>query len=74
MIKSPFTEDQVKNLNDYQQSGVFHPFTCGNPDCREILVATKDGWFCPVENCDYTQDWAHEAMCNFDSTKIPYLR
>lgn len=27
-ITAPFTEEQVKNLNDYQKSGEFHPFTC----------------------------------------------
>lgn len=23
------------------------------------LVATVDGWRCPAQTCDYTQDWAH---------------
>jgi len=27
-INAPFTEEQVNNLNDYQKSGMFHPFTC----------------------------------------------
>lgn len=27
IIKAPFTEDQVKKLNEYQRSGKFHPFT-----------------------------------------------
>lgn len=31
-IKTPFTEEQVKNLNIYQKSGSFHAFTCiGRP-------------------------------------------
>lgn len=29
-IKSPFSKDQVDNLNKYQLSGTFHPFTCKN--------------------------------------------
>ena len=27
---------------------------------ERLLVATEAGWVCPT--CDYTQDWAHEAM------------
>ena len=30
IIKSPWTNDQVDNLNTYQMSGMFHPFTCQN--------------------------------------------
>jgi hypothetical protein len=28
-IKAPFTEEQVNNLNLFQQNTRFHPFTCG---------------------------------------------
>lgn len=62
MIKVPFTSEQVKSLNNYQQSGVFHEFTCGSDDCRAVLVAAGDGWHCP--KCAYTQDWAHDAMAD----------
>ncbi len=27
-IKAPFTDEQVKALNEYQDKGRFHPFTC----------------------------------------------
>lgn len=60
MLKAPWTDEQVKNLNDYQNSGRFHPFTCGN--CRNDLVALNEGWTCPTPDCGYTQDWAHEFM------------
>ena len=37
-ITAPFTEEQVKNLNDFQKSGRFHPFTCcsdeKSPSCK----------------------------------------
>jgi hypothetical protein len=66
-IKSPFTDEQIEELNKYQHSGKFHPFTCGGNrtdekhlDGEGILVATKQGWICPY--CDYTQDWAHDFM------------
>ena len=62
-----FTPDEVKSLNEYQQSGVFHPFTCGGNrtdsnhlDGEGILVATIYGWKCLY--CNYTHDWAHDFM------------
>lgn len=78
-ITAPFTPEQVANLNNYQQSNVGHPFTCGNPDKtnedhpdgnRGALVATIKGWICPF--CLYTQDWAHAGMADaraLDETK-----
>lgn len=59
-IKAPFNADQVKALNRFQQSDRVHPFTCGNGNCRAVLVATAAGWVCP--DCPYTQDWAHDLM------------
>jgi|GEM_PF-1656772 len=63
-IKAPFTDEQVKGLNEYQNSGVFHEFTCGNSkhpaDKGRTLVAYNEGWKCP--NCDYTQNWAFASM------------
>lgn len=70
MIKPPWTPEQVEALNKFQQSGLFHPFTCGGNrtdekhlDGEGILVATPDGWICPY--CGYTQDWAHEFMTEY---------
>lgn len=61
MIKAPWTDEQVADLNYYQDSGVFHPYTCGNDECRhkfrDNLIATNAGWICP--HCDYTQDTAN---------------
>lgn len=57
-----FTEEQVKNINEFQKSGVMHPFTCGN--CGATLVATNDGLICPTEGCGYTQDWCHGFMAD----------
>lgn len=36
-IVTKFTSEQVDNLNEYQQSGMMHPFTCAN-DGDEIHV------------------------------------
>lgn len=67
MIKAPWTEQQVKNLNDYQRDGLMHDFTCGNDSRHHSLVATVNGWVC--KDCSYTQDWAHQFMCDWDSEK-----
>ena len=72
--KAPWTDKQVDALNAYQRAGDFHPFTCGgnrsdaahkdyaakNGGDRGQLIATPNGWVCPV--CDYTQGWAHAFM------------
>ena len=63
-MKAPFTDDQVKSLKEYQESGIFHPFTCGGKDCREDLEPTNNGWVC--KSCEYTQDWCHEWMANWE--------
>lgn len=66
-LRAPWTAEQVEALNRYQTEGWMHPFTCGNPARTNDnhphggnLVATQSGWIC--EDCDYTQDWAHEFM------------
>jgi hypothetical protein len=74
-MKAPWTEEQVTKLNDFQKNRSYHPFTCGGDRGDEahrihatingeedwgILIATKDGWVCPV--CDYKQDWALDWM------------
>jgi hypothetical protein len=77
MIKAPWTDEQVKNLNDWQTAGIVHPFTCGGKrdgkDCRADLVATKDGWVCP-EKCGYTQDWAHAMMAKESVKEDPIFK
>lgn len=65
VIKAPFTDEQVNNLNRYQKLGFIHEFTCGNEhEGDNTLIATKDGWICPT--CDYTQNWCHDFMLDVD--------
>jgi hypothetical protein len=59
---APWTDAEVESLNAYQQSGVFHEFTCGGDECRATLVASRDGWACP--ECGYEQGWAHPFMAD----------
>lgn len=56
-VTAPWTAQQVRALNEWQTSEMFHPFTCASGD---TLRATESGWVCP--HCDYTQAWAHEFM------------
>ena len=75
-VRAPFTDEQVENLNGYQNGGPIHPFTCGSGnrtddkhlDGEGILVATNKGWHCPY--CMYTQDWAHTFMADGTWTKF----
>lgn len=55
-LMAPWSEGVVKALNQYQNAGRMHPYTCGN-NSSHILTATKVGWVCPYD--DYRQDWAH---------------
>lgn len=70
-IVTPFTDEQVKKLNEYQQKGQFHPFTCcssgdekicerRNGKSEGLLIATNEGFVCPCGQ--HKQGWAHEFM------------
>ena len=65
-IRAPFTDRQVAELNRYQVADIMHPFTCPNDGHVEevVLVATSEGWHCPVRTCGYRQDWAHAFMAD----------
>lgn len=69
-MKAPFSTEQVKCINNYQKSGKFHPFTCG--ECGNDLIAIEEGLICPTETCEYTQDWVHGFMANFNSDNFPW--
>lgn len=64
MTRAPFDAEQIASINEYQASGVFHPFTCGGKDCDAELVATVTGMVCPREDCPYVQDWVHPFMAD----------
>ena len=69
--ETPWKQEYVDSLNEYQQKGQFHPYTCDrkanecevNEKPRDyskdgILIATKEGWVCPCGK--YKQNWAHQ--------------
>jgi hypothetical protein len=65
---APFTDSEVVSINQYQRTGVFHPFTCGNEhDGRHELYATAGCLRCP--NCAWRQTWCHSFMADFSWEK-----
>jgi hypothetical protein len=73
-----FTIEEAASINEYQQSGFVHPFTCGGDnhndahlDGEGVLVAIEDGLHCPY--CDYHQYWAHDFMKDGSWKKIMRL-
>ncbi len=53
-VSAPFTQQQVDNINAYQNSGFIHPLTCAGGsgvDCpsgeQQKLIATTNGMVCP---------------------------
>jgi hypothetical protein len=79
MLKAPWTDDQVLSLNEYQEAGVFYPFTCGKRDGlgqAHVLKADKYGWWCPHcadESKGYVQNWCHEWMANWEWKKAKVM-
>ncbi len=66
VIRTPWSDDDVELLNNYQMDGSGHPYTCENRGNGShaitnsetgMLVATRNGWIC--YDCDYRQDWAY---------------
>jgi hypothetical protein len=64
VIRAPFNKKQIKSINAYQTSGVFHELTCGNnhPEDR-TLYAMTEGLKC--HHCSYTQDWVPDFTTDF---------
>jgi hypothetical protein len=63
IVYAPWEVWYITNLNRYQVSGEFHPFTCINHS-HQPLVALRSGWYCL--DCNYTQWWAYEWMVRGD--------
>lgn len=69
-ITAPFSDEQVKELKNWQRNYKVQPLTCPNRDApghierlnreKGTLVPYRAGWFCL--DCDYAQDWAHKFM------------
>lgn len=71
---APFTDEEVKSINDFQKSGVFHEFTCveSHPGLDRTLVAFQHGLDCP--HCAYTQVWVHSWMADRSWANVPWVK
>jgi hypothetical protein len=68
MSTAPWTPEEVRNLEAWQASPRFHPYTCTY--CRDAdgyplqdehrLVPTTNGWRCPT--CNMRQNWCYRPM------------
>lgn len=56
---APWSLEVVIALRKRQEEETLHPYTCGVHGTAP-LIAIYSGWECPVENCDYKQDWCWE--------------
>lgn len=65
MIYAPWSDSEIAALKKWQALGFVHGFTC--PHGHGALDAQRDFWMCTT--CGYTQNWAHDFMC--DETKHP---
>ena len=74
-IFAPWSSEIALTLIDFQQLGYLHPFTCPREHAGQMsLVANNGGWFCPADECDYTQNWAWAYMADrsvWPSSPIP---
>ena len=71
-LNAPFTDDQVKSINEFQKSKHWHPFTCGKVHCDGILTATTHVLVC--RKCgNWKQYWVHDFMVNWDWKRLDDL-
>ncbi len=66
-VKAPWTAEQVKNLEEWQDTPLVHPFTWDKDvngfslDGHTNLIPTKDGWRVKLKG-PVVEDWAWDFM------------
>lgn len=55
---APWELEVVGALWARQKDPNKHPYTCVTHGTA-VLIPTYNGWVCPDDECDYTQDWCH---------------
>lgn len=53
--EAPFTDEQVQQIQAWQDNKITHDLTCGTEGCGTVLSVKKEGLFC--EKCKYTQQY-----------------
>lgn len=63
-VYAPWTDEQVVNINRYQNVGAFHPFACNcpHPARNYNLRAFNDRMYCGV--CGFEQLWVFPHMAD----------
>jgi hypothetical protein len=67
IIKAPWTDEQVKNLEEWQDSPLVHPFTWDKDvngfslEGHVNLLPTKQGWRVKLKG-PVVEDWAWDFM------------
>lgn len=74
MSNSSIFAQSVDARNQLQHSGLVHPYTCGNDECRKStnqapLRAVEYGWIC--DHCGYTQPHKELVRPDCDNCGIP---
>jgi hypothetical protein len=69
--EAPWTNEQVANIQSFQDSGRMHPFTCANQashidGSRDPLEPHIYGMVCKADGCGYIQTWVHDFMVTED--------
>ena len=59
VVYAPWSEEQVKSLNGFQQDPHHHPFTGSTG--KMVLIATSVGWV-EHEGGPVVDNWAHDYM------------
>ncbi len=63
LLYAEWTEEQIANLESYQQCQYVHPYTC---ICGESLIPYKEGWEC--DECGYHQNWCLKSIASMNWT------
>jgi hypothetical protein len=61
--ESPWTPQEVDNIDAWQECPYVHPYTCpcDHPETRDhvLLTPTETGLVCSEPDCEYEQSWVH---------------
>lgn len=70
-VDTPWTDDQVASLNEYQGCDFTPSFTGtrGPNNEKTYLIATKDGWV-EKQGGPIVQTWAHQFMADWTWKKM----
>ena len=63
---APFTEEEKRLIQRWQECGLVHELTCAW--CSAVLIPMDEYLACP--SCDFTQNWVPNVVLNADLDKV----